>query len=155
MIPIEIPPLRERREDIPVLVDHFLEKHRQRTGRKIDRVDDGVIAALERATSGRAMCASWKTPSSARSCDHRFGDYRERDLAGQDDRHRQGCHRCDCTRTSSGSSARRFGLALEQAGGIKKDAAELMMGISQRALSYYLANANRLSFKSRSDLQRR
>ena len=45
--------------------------------------------------------------------------------------------------------------ALEQAGGIKKDAAELM-GISQRALSYYLANAsNRLSFKSRSDLQRR
>ena len=48
VIPIEIPPLRERREDIPVLVEHFVEKHRQRTGKKIDRVDDGVIAALER-----------------------------------------------------------------------------------------------------------
>jgi transcriptional regulator with GAF, ATPase, and Fis domain len=48
VIPIEIPPLRERREDIPVLVEHFVDKHRQRTGKKIERVDDGVINALER-----------------------------------------------------------------------------------------------------------
>jgi transcriptional regulator with GAF, ATPase, and Fis domain len=48
VIPIEIPPLRERREDIPVLVEHFVEKHRQRTGKKIERVDEGVIGALER-----------------------------------------------------------------------------------------------------------
>ena len=48
VIPIDIPPLRERREDIPVLVEHFVEKHRQRTGKKIDQVDDGVIDALER-----------------------------------------------------------------------------------------------------------
>ncbi|NWG75241.1 MAG: sigma-54-dependent Fis family transcriptional regulator, partial [Rubrivivax sp.] len=27
VLPIELPPLRQRREDIPVLVDHFLEKH--------------------------------------------------------------------------------------------------------------------------------
>ena len=42
VIPIEIPPLRERREDIPLLVDHFVRKHQQRTGKRIDRVDDGV-----------------------------------------------------------------------------------------------------------------
>jgi transcriptional regulator with GAF, ATPase, and Fis domain len=48
VIPIDIPPLRERREDIAVLVEHFVEKHRQRTGKKIDQVDEGVIAALER-----------------------------------------------------------------------------------------------------------
>ena len=48
VIPIEIPPLRERRDDIPVLVEHFLEKHRQRTGKHIDRVEDGVVEALRR-----------------------------------------------------------------------------------------------------------
>ena len=47
VIPIHIPPLRERREDIPVLVDHFVRKHAQRTGKPIDAVEDGVLAALQ------------------------------------------------------------------------------------------------------------
>jgi DNA-binding NtrC family response regulator len=48
VIPIQIPPLRERRDDIPVLIDHFVEKHRQRTGKRIDRVDEDVQAALQK-----------------------------------------------------------------------------------------------------------
>src|SRR3989475_396218 len=47
VIPIEIPPLRERREDIPALIEHFVQKHAQRTGRRIERLDDGVLAALQ------------------------------------------------------------------------------------------------------------
>src|SRR5437870_3716115 len=47
VIPIEIPALRERRDDIPPLVDHFVNKHAQRTGRRIERVDDGVLADLQ------------------------------------------------------------------------------------------------------------
>src|SRR6185295_13900608 len=47
VIPIELPPLRERREDIPALVEHFVRKHAQRIGRRIDRIDDGVLAALQ------------------------------------------------------------------------------------------------------------
>src|SRR5204862_2203662 len=47
VIPIEIPPLRERREDIPPLVDHFVRKHAQRTGRRVERIEDGVLSALQ------------------------------------------------------------------------------------------------------------
>ena len=36
VIPMHIPPLRERREDIPVLVEHFVPKHAQRAGKRID-----------------------------------------------------------------------------------------------------------------------
>src|SRR6476661_10490433 len=47
VIPIEIPPLRERREDVPALVDHFVRKHAQRIGRRFERIDDGVMAVLQ------------------------------------------------------------------------------------------------------------
>src|SRR4030095_1348246 len=41
VIPIEIPPLRERREDIPPLVEHFVRKHSQRIGRRVERIAQG------------------------------------------------------------------------------------------------------------------
>src|SRR6185295_11279043 len=47
VIPIDIPPLRERPEDLRVLVDHFVKKHGQRTGKRIERVDDDTLAALQ------------------------------------------------------------------------------------------------------------
>ena len=47
VIPIELPPLRERREDVPALVEHFIRKHAQRTGRRVDRIDEGALAALQ------------------------------------------------------------------------------------------------------------
>src|SRR5258705_4027915 len=47
VIPIEIPPLRDRRDDIPALVEHFVQKHAQRTGRRIERSDEGGLAGLQ------------------------------------------------------------------------------------------------------------
>src|SRR6266849_4798306 len=47
VIPIDIPPLRQRRDDIPALVEHFVSKHAQRTGRRVERIDEGVLAGLQ------------------------------------------------------------------------------------------------------------
>jgi two-component system response regulator PilR (NtrC family) len=47
VIPIELPPLRERREDIPDLVEHFVEKFCAETGRKVD-VSSKAMELLER-----------------------------------------------------------------------------------------------------------
>ncbi len=56
VIPIDLPPLRERRDDIAALVEHFVRKHAQRTGRRIDGIDDGVArrAAAVRLAGQRA-----------------------------------------------------------------------------------------------------
>jgi len=46
VFPIHCPPLRERKEDIPLLVKHFLKKHEGKMGKKITNVGGKVIEAL-------------------------------------------------------------------------------------------------------------
>ena len=46
VITINVPPLRERREEIPGLVDHFLAEANQRLGRTIKRTSSDAMAAL-------------------------------------------------------------------------------------------------------------
>jgi DNA-binding NtrC family response regulator len=43
---IELPPLRERRADIPALVDHFVQKHGARLGRGRPHVDPAALDVL-------------------------------------------------------------------------------------------------------------
>ena len=139
VIPLRIPPLRERREDIPLLAEHFVQKHAQRTGRAVDRIDVAAMSALER----------YDWPGNVRELENII----ERAVVLSPDP----VIYADMISglrpvTPAGSSVPSLHLhqniewveretlrrALEASGGIKKDAAELM-GISQRALSYYLA----------------
>src|SRR6202521_789515 len=46
VIPVCVPPLRERREDVPLLVHHFLKKYAHAAGRNIQRVNSESLNAL-------------------------------------------------------------------------------------------------------------
>ena len=139
VIPIEIPPLRERRDDIPALVEHFVQKHAQRTGRRFEKIDDGVLAGLQQYdwpgnvrelenTIERAVVLSPGPAITARAVS----------VLGAAAQQSTGLPSLKLRQNIEWVERETIRRALENAGGVKKDAAELM-GISQRALSYYLA----------------
>jgi DNA-binding NtrC family response regulator len=139
VIPIEIPPLRERREDIPPLVEHFVRKHAQRTGRRVERIDEGALAALQqydwpgnvRELENTIERAVVLTPGPVVTS-------RAISVAGAASPQATGLPSLKLRQNIEWVERETIRRALENAGGVKKDAAELM-GISQRALSYYLA----------------
>jgi transcriptional regulator with GAF, ATPase, and Fis domain len=47
IIPIELPPLRDRKKDIPILIRHFIKKYSPAFGRKIRGVAPDVMSFLE------------------------------------------------------------------------------------------------------------
>ena len=139
VIPIAIPPLRERPDDIPVLVEHFVEKHRQRTGKRVNSIDPEVVKALQRYdwpgnvrelenTIERAVVLSTGPVLTSASVS----------LLGATSTASPGLPSMRLHQNIEWVERETIRRALDQAGGVKKDAAE-MMGISQRALSYYLA----------------
>ena len=46
IFPLSVPPLRERKEDIPVLVDHFLVQFSQKLGKKLERFSEDSLEQL-------------------------------------------------------------------------------------------------------------
>ena len=46
VFPVTVPPLRERREDIPLLTRYFVQKYAKRIGRNIDTIPESILEAL-------------------------------------------------------------------------------------------------------------
>jgi two-component system response regulator AtoC len=139
VIPIDLPPLRERRDDIAALVDHFVRKHAQQTGRRIDGIEEGVLPALQQYdwpgnvrelenTIERAVVLSPDSTLAARAIS----------VIGAAPPHTSGLPSLRLRQNIEWVEKETIRRSLESARGVKKEAAELM-GISQRALSYYLS----------------
>jgi len=47
VFPIEIPPLRERREDIPTLIEYFIHRYSRKAGKKIGTIEKRTLELLE------------------------------------------------------------------------------------------------------------
>jgi len=139
VIPIALPPLRDRREDIPVLVDHFVKRHAVRAGKRIDGLSPEAMAVL--------VNAPW--PGNVRELENAVeravvlapqAVIQERDVSLQSalTPGGSGLPALNLKQNLDWAERESVRRALEQARGVKKDAAELL-GISQRAMSYYVA----------------
>jgi DNA-binding NtrC family response regulator len=139
VIPIVIPPLRDRREDIPPLVEHFVRKYSQRVGRRVDAVEEAALAELQ----------AYDWPGNVRELENIVEravvlsrdpvlTRRAFSIPGNVPPQAAGLPSLKLRQNVEWVEHETVRRALEAARGVKKDAAE-MMGISQRALSYYLA----------------
>jgi PAS domain S-box-containing protein len=56
VFPIEVPPLRKRREDIPMLVEYFVKRYAEKAGKQISKIDNKTLE----------LCQSYPWPGNIR-----------------------------------------------------------------------------------------
>jgi transcriptional regulator with GAF, ATPase, and Fis domain len=138
VIPIVVPPLRERAEDIPMLAAYFAEKHARRCRKSIGALDDDVMATLQ----------EYHWPGNVRELENAIeravvltaGTTITREaitLEGAVSSHASGMPSLRLRQNVEWIERETLHRALK-ASPLKRQAARLM-GISPRSLSYYLA----------------
>jgi len=139
VFPVCVPPLRERPEDIPLLVEHFVRRHASRAGKRVDSVAPDAMTLL--------AGAPW--PGNVRELENTVERavvltpepvIRARDvmIVSASAPGPTGLPSMLLKQNLEWTERETVRRALDAARWVKKDAAEAM-GISQRALSYYLA----------------
>ncbi len=144
VVPITLPPLRQRRDDIPILVRHFIEKLRERTCSPVRSVTDGALDRL----------AEYSWPGNVRELENvveRALVLAEKEELDADDLPPMGeanggtlrpepvltSDGLDLNEVVEGMEERLLRQALDQAGGVKAEAARLL-GLKPSALYYKL-----------------
>ena len=151
VIPVQLPPLRERREDIPLIAEHFLTKFREQMGKPLVAISGEAMALLEQYhwpgnirelenVIERAVALE-RTPTilaeslplqvqGPQGASQAPGDVSSLPEGGFDlEEHVQNVER------------RYLAQALERAGGVQVRAAE-MLGMSFRSFRYYAKKYN-------------
>lgn len=143
VIPIVLPPLRERREDVPIMVEHFIEKFSNQMGTKPKKVSVDAMEAIEAyawpgnvrelenvierivALDPGEVITRRSLPDSVTGDSHRPVAALDLPPEGLDlESHLEEIGKTLMTR------------ALERCGGVQKDAAELL-GMSFRSFRYH------------------
>ncbi len=147
VIPIHLPPLRQRREDIPHLVDHFLKKYSEQLGIPVKTISveamkvlegydwPGNVRELENLIERTLALSSGETILSRDLPVHLL--QRKRDKAALIDLPGEGL---DLEAYLDGIRAHLMEQALERSGGVQTQAAEIL-GMSFRSFRYYAKKA--------------
>ena len=147
VIPIHLPPLRQRREDVPPLVDHFLHKYTEELGLPAKGISveamkilegydwPGNVRELENVIERTLALSSGDNITSRDLPAHLLTRKRDRSLVIE--LPEEGL---DLEGYLDGIRARMMEQALERAGGVQTQAAELV-GMSFRSFRYYAKKA--------------
>jgi two-component system response regulator PilR (NtrC family) len=157
VISLELPPLRKRKEDIPVLVNHFLSKYCEKMSRKLKRIAPRVMKIFE----------SYSWPGNVRELENtieRIIAIEERETVtesslpeelltpqGDQDRSFEIKPGFDLNETLDEISRSFIHQALQRTSGSLKDTASLL-GINYRSLRYLI---EKLGLKSAREEERR
>jgi two-component system response regulator PilR (NtrC family) len=154
VIPIQVPPLRERRDDIPLLARHFLESFRKTMEKPVEAISPEAMTRLEsydwpgnvrelENTMERAVALESGTEISLRVLPDRIAGYSGASSAGalgarSADFPAEGV---DFEKEIAGAERRYLQSALERAGGVRTKASELLK-ISYRSFRHYAKKHN-------------
>jgi two-component system response regulator PilR (NtrC family) len=153
VIPIHLPPLRERREDIPLLAQHFLAKYSEQMGKDVSGVSHEALELMTRydwpgnirelentieravALEGTPTVLPDSLPPSVR------GDVSRPAAAGQPPADALPASGFDLEAHVKEIERGYIAEALKRAGGVQVKAAELL-GMSFRSFRYYVKKYN-------------
>jgi two-component system, NtrC family, response regulator PilR len=153
VIPIQLPPLRERREDIPLLARHFLETFRKVMEKPVESISPEAMSRLEsydwpgnvrelENTMERAVALEATGEITLRVLPDRIAGYTgNRALSGTEGAATFPAEGVDFEKEIAEAERRYLQCALERADGVRTQAADLLK-ISYRSFRHYAKKHN-------------